>query len=82
MIGVLAPLQDVEHAALGPALAVVAQNADADAVAVQHRAHFLRREIHGRLAVVADDETMAVAVPFDAAFDFAQQGGASVNDGT
>jgi hypothetical protein len=40
---------------------------------VQHGAHFFRREIDARLAVVADDEAVAVAVAFDAAFGFTEQ---------
>ena len=72
----LAPLQDVEHTAFGAALAVQAQHAHAHAVAVQHAAHLLRRQVDGRIAVVGDDKTVAVAMTFDTAIGFAAQGGA------
>ena len=72
----LAPLEDVEHAPFGAALAVVAHDAHAHAVAVQHRAHFLRRQVDRRLAVVAAHEAVPVLVAFDLAFDFAEQSGA------
>ena len=72
----LLALEDLEHAAFGPALAVVADDARPHAVAVQHRAHFLRREIEVGLAVVADEEAMAVAMAQDRALDFAHQLGA------
>jgi hypothetical protein len=74
--GRLAALEDVDDAALGPALAVVAQDAHAHAVAVQHGAHLLRRQVDVGLAVVAADEAVAVAVALHDALDFAQQGGA------
>jgi hypothetical protein len=71
--GRLAALEDVEHAAFGPALAVVAQDAHAHPVAVQHGAHLLRRQVDVGFAVVAADEAVAVAVALHRAFDFAQQ---------
>ena len=80
----LAPLEDVEHAPFGAALAVVAHDAHAHAVAVQHGAHLLRRQVDRRLRVVATHEAVAVAVALDRALDFAQQrgaGGASGRDG-
>jgi len=40
---------------------------------VQHGAHLLLSEIDGRGAFVGDDETVTVAVAFDAAFDFSEQ---------
>jgi hypothetical protein len=40
---------------------------------VQHRTHLLRRQVDRRLAVVGNDEAVAVAVTFDAAFDLAEQ---------
>jgi hypothetical protein len=70
----LAALEDVEHPALGPALAVVAHDAHAHAVAVQHRAHLLRRQVDGGFAVVALDEAVAVAMAFDTALGLAEQG--------
>ena len=74
----LAPLKDVEHAAFGPAFAVVAQHANAHAVFVQDAAHLLRCEVDGGVAVVGNDQAVAVAVAFNAAFEFAHQGGAGV----
>ena len=69
----LASFDDVEHAPFGAALAVVAHDAHAHAVAVQHRAHFLRRQVDHRLSVVATHEAMTVLVAFDLAFHFAEQ---------
>jgi hypothetical protein len=43
---------------------------------VQHRTHFLRGQVDGGFAVVADDEAMTVTMALDAAFDFTQQCGA------
>ena len=60
----------------GRPLLVVAHDARLDAVAVQHRAHLLRREIDVGLAVVADDEAVAVAMALDRALDFGHQLGA------
>ncbi len=71
----LAALQDVDHAAFGAALAVEAQQAHAHAVAVQHAAHFLWRQVDGGVAVVGDDEAVAVAVALDTAVDFTRQSG-------
>jgi hypothetical protein len=72
--GRLAPLQDVEHAAFGAALAVVAQHAHAHAVLVQHAAHLLRREVDPGLAGVRQHVAVAVAVALHDALDFTQQG--------
>jgi hypothetical protein len=41
---------------------------------VQHAAHFLGRQVDRRIAAVRNDEAVAVAVAFYAAFEFAQQG--------
>jgi hypothetical protein len=43
---------------------------------VQDGAHLLRGQIDRGLAVIAADEAVSVLMPFDLAFDFAQQGGA------
>jgi hypothetical protein len=40
---------------------------------VQHRAHFLGRQVDGRLAVVTAHEAVPVLVAFDLAFEFAEQ---------
>ncbi len=72
-----AALDDLEHVAFGPALAVVAHDACAHAVAVQHRAHFLRRQIDvGHAGAFAQEETMAITVALHGAFHFAHQRGA------
>jgi hypothetical protein len=60
--GRLAALDDLEDAAFGPALAIEAHETHLDAVAVQHGAHFLLRDVDVGLAVVALDESVAVAV--------------------
>jgi hypothetical protein len=79
--GRLPALEDLEHAALGPTLAVVADDARLDAVAVQHRAHLLRREIEVGLAIVADQKAVAVTVPLHRAFDLAHELGADTGGG-
>ena len=67
-------LEDLDDATLGPALLVVADDAGANAIAVKDRAHFLWREVEiGQLALVADDETVAIAMALDSAFDFGEQ---------
>ena len=76
MIGALRALEDLEHAAFGPALAVVADDACLDAVAVQHRAHLLLGQVEVGLAVVAHEKAVAVAVTLHRALDFAHQFGA------
>ena len=55
---------------------LVAHDACAHPVAVQHRAHFLGRQVDRRLPVIAAHEAVPVLVAFDLAFDLAQQGGA------
>ena len=69
----LLALEDLEDAALGPALLVVADDARLDAVAVQDALHLLRREIEVGLVVVADDEAVAVAMALDGALDLGEQ---------
>jgi hypothetical protein len=60
--------------AFGPALAVVANDACAHAVAVQDGAHFLRRQIDvGYACAFADEEAVAVAVTLHRALHFAHQ---------
>ncbi len=63
-------LDDLHHLALGPAAPVLAHHARAHLVLVQDRAHFVGGEIDVGFAVVADHETMAVAVALDRADDF------------
>ena len=69
----LLALEDLEHAALGPALLVVADDARPHAVAVQDALHLLRGEIDVGLAVVADDEAVAVAMALDSALDLGEK---------
>ena len=69
--------------AFGAAAAVVAHDAHAHAVAVQHRAHLLRREVDvGGAALVADHEAVAVAVALHGAVDLAHQSGAEHRSGS
>ena len=81
----LAALEDLEHVAFGPAAPVVAHDAHAHAVAVQHRAHLLRRQVDvgraGAVAGVAQHEAVAIAMALHDAFDFAQQGRAESRRG-
>ena len=72
--GCRAALDNLEHMAFGAPFAVHAHHAHAHAVAVQHTAHLLRRQVDDGLAVVAHGESMAVAVAFDAGFGLAEQG--------
>ena len=69
----LLALDDLEHAPFGPALLVVADDAHLDAVAVQDRAHLLRRKKDVGMGALADDETVAVAVAEDRALHFGHQ---------
>jgi hypothetical protein len=39
---------------------------------VHDRAHLLGRQVDGGFAIVAPDESVAIAMAFDDAFDFAQ----------
>src|SRR6218665_1785087 len=48
---------------------ILAHDARAHAVLVQHCAHLVRRDIQVALAVVTDDEPVPVPVPLHAAFD-------------
>ena len=71
--GRLAALEDLEHAALGAALAVVAHHARLHTIAMQHRTHFLRRKIEIGLVVIAHDEAVSIAMALHCPFDFAHQ---------
>jgi hypothetical protein len=75
MMGCGGTLDDLDHAAFGPALAVVPHDARAHAVLVQHRAHFVGGQVDVGFAVVADHVAVAVAVPLDHALDFVEQAG-------
>ena len=65
--------QDLHHLALGPATAVMAHHAHLDAVLVQHGAHFIGGEVDIGVAVIPDEETMAVPVALNGSFHFFQQ---------
>jgi hypothetical protein len=66
-------LEDLEDPAFRASLLVVADDARLDAVAVQDAFHLLRREIEVGLTVVANDESVAVAMALDGAFDLGEQ---------
>ena len=68
--GLRRALDDLEHAPLGAAAPVQAHHAHAHAVAVQHRPHLVGRQVDVRLTVVAQHETVAVAMPGNDTFDF------------
>ena len=72
--GRLAALDDVEHAALGSALAVQLEHPHADLVSVQHAAHFLRRQVDAGVSIDGVDKAVAIAVAFNDAFDVAHKG--------
>jgi hypothetical protein len=73
------PLDDLHHAALGPALAVVAHDAGAHAVAVEHRAHLVGGQVDVGFAVVAHHVAVAIAVSLDHAFDLIEKAGTVVS---
>ncbi len=64
---------DFGYAPLGAAAPVVPNDARLDAVAVQHGAHFVGREVEVGLAVVALHKAVAVAVPMHHAVKLGQQ---------
>lgn len=65
-------LQNLDHAAFRPAAPVLARDAHAHPVLVQYRPHLIGRKVDVRLAVIAQDEAMPVAVSLDGAFDLVQ----------
>jgi len=69
----LPALEDLEHAPFGSTFAVVADDPRLHAIAVQHRAHLLRREVQVGLAIVSNEKTVTVAVTLHRAFHFAHQ---------
>ena len=71
--GLWRALDDFDHAAFGPATAVLAHDAHTHAVLVQDGAHFIRGNIDIAFAIVADDETVSITVPLHAAFDLLRQ---------
>ena len=76
--GVRRALGDFQHAALRPAAPVLPHDAHLDTVAVQHRAHLIRRQINVGLAIVAHHEAVAVAVALHRAFNFVQHDAGNV----
>jgi hypothetical protein len=75
--GLRRALDDLDHAAFGPALAVVPHDAAARGPCAAPRAS---RSGAGRcrFAVVADHVAVAVAVALDHSFDFVEEAGAVV----
>jgi hypothetical protein len=74
--GPLLALEDLEHAALGPAALVEAHDAHAQPVAMHDGMGFLRGEVDVGRAVIGNQEAMAVPMALQRAFDFAEQAGA------
>ena len=72
-------LQNLEHAAFRPALAVAAHNACLDAVFVQNSAHFIGRQVNVRGPVVAGNKSVAVAVPLHHTFHLVGQAAGLTN---
>ena len=69
----LGPLDDLQHAPLGPAAPVGAHDACLDAVLVQHRAHLVGGQIDVGFAVVALHEAVPVPMTQHRSFNFFQQ---------
>ncbi len=78
--GLRRPLDDLDDAAFGPALAVVAHDARLHAVLVQHGAHLVGRQVDVAFAVVANHVAVAVAMALDHSLYFIEQPGADVSD--
>ncbi len=68
--GLARPLDDFQHAALGPAAPVMAHRACAHPVLVQHGTHLVGRQEQVQAAMVGDDEAMPVPVALHRALDF------------
>ncbi len=68
-------LDDLQHPAFRPPLAIVPHDAHAHPVLVQHRAHLVGRQVDVGLAVVAQDVAVAIAMALDDALDFIEQAG-------
>ena len=71
--GAFATLDNVQHATLGSALAIVPHHAYANSVAMHERTHLLRAEIDVRFSVITPYETVAIAVARNGALDLADQ---------
>ena len=69
-------LEDFKHPAFWAALAVVADDAHLDPVAVQHRTHLLLRQVDVGLITFADHEAVTITVTLHLALDFTHQVGA------
>ena len=67
------PLQDLQHPPLRAPLAVVAHDAHPDPIAMQHRPHFLRRQIDVGFAALHHHEAVTVTVTLHRAFHFTHQ---------
>ena len=79
--GVGGALDDFRHAAFGAVFAVMAHDAYLDAVFVQHGAHFVGRQIHIGLAIVAHDKAVTIAVAGNSALEFSEESGRSAGGG-
>jgi len=67
-------LDDLDHAPLWAAFAVLPHDAHLDAVLVQNSAHFVGRQVNIAHAIVSQHKTVTVAVPLHTAFNFFQRG--------
>ncbi len=72
-MGRLATLEDVEHLPLGAASAIVALHPHPHDVAMQNRAHLLRRQIDADGTVIGDHEAVPVAVALHHTVDLGAQ---------
>jgi hypothetical protein len=62
-------LQDLGDLAVGPAAMILADDARAGAIAVQHLPHFRGGKVHAQRPVVGGEESVAVGMRVDAPFD-------------
>ncbi len=69
----LATLDDLEHQTLRTPLPIEANHPHLHAIAVQNRAHLLRRKVDTGLAVVADDKAVTISMSLDGSDDFTHQ---------
>jgi hypothetical protein len=70
--GVGGAFEYLGDAAFGPVFAVVPHDARLDAILVQHRAHFVGRQVNIRFAIVAQYKAVAVAVAGNGALEFSE----------
>ena len=77
--GLSRTLQNLEHTAFRPTLAIAAYDARLDAVFMQDGAHFIGRQVNVRGPVIAGYKSVAVAVPLHYAFHLVQQAAGLTN---